>query len=360
MSQLVVAGAGIFGVTAAIELARRGHQVRLFDRDPIPHPQAESTDISKIVRMEYGPDEQYAEWGERSLEGWRKWNRELGEELFHETGVMFLRQSPLQRATFEGDSLAVLEKRGFSLQRLDSGEIARRFPAWNSERYVDGIFNPVGGWVESGRVVSKLVAAAIDLGVEVCEGEAPEEGDLIQTTGAWTRAPWLRPNAMPVFHLQPRERSLFEAERFPVFGADISRTGWYGFPLHPKAGVVKIANHGRGRSIDPSSSREVSSAEIGELRTFLAETFPFLADAPVVWSRLCVYGDTYDGHFWIAPDPARPNRVVATGGSGHAFKFAPLLGGWIADAFEGRVIPRFRWRPELRPARSEEAARKQS
>ena len=50
-----------------------------------------------------------------------------------------------------------------------------------------------------------------------------------------------RISGMPVFHLRPADPSLFTADRFPVFGADISKTGFYGFPLHPRAGVVKIA-----------------------------------------------------------------------------------------------------------------------
>ncbi|MCA1595892.1 MAG: sarcosine oxidase, partial [Chloroflexi bacterium] len=81
-----------------------------------------------------------------------------------------------------------------------------------------------------------------------------------------------------------------------------------------------------------------------------------------VYTRVCLYTDTWDGHFWIAPDPDRPGLVVATGGSGHAFKFAPVLGEIIADAVEGHEnasLDRFRWRPEVRPARSDEAARRQ-
>jgi len=71
---------------------------------------------------------------------------------------------------------------------------------------------------------------------------------------------------------------------------------------------------------------------------------------------VCVYCDTRDGHFWIAPSPACEGLVVATGGSGHGFKFAPLLGEWIADALDGTVEPRFRWRPEIGVSH-EEAAR---
>ena len=82
-----------------------------------------------------------------------------------------------------------------------------------------------------------------------------------------------------------------------------------------------------------------------------------LATSPIRKTRICVYCDTVDEHFWIAPHPERTNLVVATGGSGHAFKFAPLLGGWIADALEGKVVDRFRWRADSKSARGEEPAR---
>jgi glycine/D-amino acid oxidase-like deaminating enzyme len=60
--------------------------------------------------------------------------------------------------------------------------------------------------------------------------------------------------------------------------------------------------------------------------------------------RLCVYGDTSDGHLLIAHHPDRENLVLATGGSGHAFKLAPILGAIIADVALGQQHPRFRWR----------------
>ncbi len=80
----------------------------------------------------------------------------------------------------------------------------------------------------------------------------------------------------------------------------------------------------------------------------------------MVYTRLCLYADTHDEDFWIARDPAREGLTVASGGSGHGFKFAPVLGGIIADAVEGRANPwldKFRWRPEVRLARGREAAR---
>ena len=47
--RVIVVGAGINGVTAAIELRRRGHEIILVDPGPLPHALAASTDISKAV-----------------------------------------------------------------------------------------------------------------------------------------------------------------------------------------------------------------------------------------------------------------------------------------------------------------------
>src|SRR6185436_11015892 len=105
----------------------------------------------------------------------------------------------------------------------------------------------------------------------------------------------------------------------PVFCADISRTGWYGFPLH--AGVVKVARHGAGRELHPESPQRLVTAE---------ET------AEMATTRVCLYCDSADGHFRIARDPRDPRVVVAAGDSGHGFKFAPEIGGIIADLTEGR------------------------
>ena len=387
MASVVVVGAGINGVTAAIELKKRGHKVILLDPGPLPHPLAASTDISKAVRTAYGADEEYAALAERSIPLWREWNRQFETELYHEIGFLFLRQQQMQPGDFEFESLRVLEQEGRKVERIDSATLRERFPAWKAEHYRDGFFERQAGYVESGRVVALLIERAKSLGVELREGNqftGLDEGDgrvkgvlfdngqrisgdlVVMAVGAWTpyvlpfTRKFFRATGQPVFHLKPRQPELFAPERFPVFGADISTTGYYGFPLS-RDGVVKIANHGPGREMSPESpERAVTPQEEKDLREFLSWTFPTLTDAPIVYKRICLYCDTRDGHFWIAPDPERPGLVVATGDSGHGFKFAPVLGEIVADAVEGKSNPlleKFRWRPEIRPGETKEAAR---
>ena len=151
--RVVVVGAGIYGVTAALELARRGHAVELLDPGPLPHPLAASTDISKAIRMDYGPDEDYLAAMERALEAWRRWNAGWPRPLFHEQGVLFLTAEPMKPGGFEYESHRLLRKRGHRPERLDAASIRARFPAWAEGGYVDGYYNPEGGFAESGQVL---------------------------------------------------------------------------------------------------------------------------------------------------------------------------------------------------------------
>ena len=170
----------------------------------------------------------------------------------------------------------------------------------------------------------------------------------------------------------PRDRtSGFSSETanagtFPVrsgshFSAPTFRPrAYYGFPLNQ--GIVKIANHGAGsRNVARSpATRRHARMKKTDLREFLRSTIPSLADAPIVYTRICMYCDTNDGDFWIAPDPERSGLIVATGDCGHGFKFAPVLGEIIADAVEGKSNPflkKFRWRPEVHAGVTKEAAR---
>jgi len=387
MAKIIVVGAGINGVTAAIELKTRGHNVVLVDPGPLPHPLAASTDISKAVRRAYGADEDYTALADRSIKLWRKWNEEFGQELYHEVGVMFVRQREMKPGDFEQESFKVLQTRGHKIERMNSAQLWKRFPAWDPEVYRDGVLELEAGYAESGRVVAALVARARSLGIELSDGvrfsRLNETGGrvsgivlddgqriaadfVVMAVGAWT--PYLLPfikhffraNGQAVFHLKPRHPELFAAERFPVFGADITTTGYYGFPIN-RDGVVKIANHGPGREMSPESPKRVVTPEDERnLREFLSSTFPALADAPIVYSRICMYCDTHDGHFWIARDPEREGLVIAAGDCGHGFKFAPVLGGIIADAVEekpNQILQKFRWRPNVRAGSGTDVAR---
>jgi glycine/D-amino acid oxidase-like deaminating enzyme len=381
-SSILIAGAGIFGLTAAWELRRRGWTVTVLDPGPIPRPSAASTDVSKIVRADYGADHLYTAMAQAALAGWDRWNKRWGGSLYHEDGFVVLASEPMSPGGFEYESFESLRRRGHPVERLTGIDRTRTMPAWSPNAYPDGYFNRRAGWVESAAVTARVADEARATGVRIVEnatvGELlPASGHVTSVrthegavhsadfvliaAGAWT--PKLLPHlgdvlwttGQPVVHVEAGADPRWRAPTFPVWAADIARTGWYGFPALPN-GALKIGHHGSGRRVDPDSPGTVPGDHERRVREFLREQLPALADAPIRESRLCLYCDSFDGDFLIDHDPGHRGLVVAAGDSGHGFKFAPVLGSLIADVIERRPnpwAPRFRWRsrgPDRREA----------
>ncbi len=387
-SDFLIVGAGIFGVTTALELRRRGYSVTLIDPGPLPYPLAASTDVSKVVRMEYGSDRQYMRMVIRAIEGFHRWNEQFGEKLYHETGVLMVAKGTISDSEYLDNSLRMLLEEGQTPERLSGDDIARRFPAWRSAgAYVEGFYHARGGYAESERVVRRLVEQAARAGVAVRAGQTADEflsrgnrvsgmrtregetflaDHTVVAAGSWT--PWLMPELQqvmratghPIFHLKPTDPTLFTAPNFVVFTADTSRTGWYGFPLL-REGIVKVAHHGIGLPLHPEhDERIIYEEDFAHLRSFLRATFPALLDAEIVYTRRCLYNDTLDEHLWIDRHPEKEGLSVATGGSGHGFKFGPVLGELIADVVEDRPndwSQKFRWRLLPPETQGQEASR---
>ncbi|KAL8971601.1 MAG: hypothetical protein Q9183_000970, partial [Haloplaca sp. 2 TL-2023] len=79
------------------------------------------------------------------------------------------------------------------------------------------------------------------------------------------------------------------------------------------------------------------------LRGFLRALFPPtpsttdpIATRPFTATRLCHYTDTPTGDFLICYHPQYSNLFLATGGSGHGFKFLPVLGEKVVQILQGR------------------------
>lgn len=72
-------------------------------------------------------------------------------------------------------------------------------------------------------------------------------------------------------------------------------------------------------------------------RSFLQKTIPWLGDRPFSGTRICWYADTPSGNFLIDYHPGYEGLFLATGGSGHGFKFLPVLGDKIVEAVEGKL-----------------------
>ena len=232
---------------------------------------------------------------------------------------------------------------------------------------MDGYLSPVGGYIESGALVARLAREAAQQGILIRTGtdarEILSEGErvlgiateserlfadvVLVAQGALSPSlvPWLvdliTPVGQPVFLFAPVDASKYQQPHFWPWAIDIKKTGFYGFPA-TSDGLVKVANHGPGQPIFSDTPRVVAPHYEALFRSFLSEVLPDLASANVARTRLCLYADTPDGDFLIDQHPDYENLFVATGDSGHGFKFAPVLGPLIADVMQRKFNARSR------------------
>jgi len=367
-SDVAIVGAGIMGLAAACELAREGASVTLIDQAPIPNPQAASFDHSKVFRFAY-PDRLYVEMAVDALERWHALEAETGARLLTQTGALLIGK---RRPSFETECYEALCAEGVAAEMLDSDEVAKRFPQFNTASFAYGVYDPSGAIAHAETAVRALLELARRRGVQIIEGErvmalknAAESRVLILTeagieisckramiaSGPWSRtlspflADKLTTTRQEIVYFKPRSESFrFEPGAFPIFLE--LESGFYGFPIHER-GAMKIANHHKGAEVDPRSKDDrVSEQFLNKCRAFFAEFIPALADARVAETRVCVYNNTPDDDFIVDWHPQLDGVLLVTGFSGHGFKFGPTIGRIAADLLiSGRTsfnIKRFR------------------
>ncbi|KAF3761842.1 hypothetical protein M406DRAFT_14988, partial [Cryphonectria parasitica EP155] len=105
-------------------------------------------------------------------------------------------------------------------------------------------------------------------------------------------------------------------------------------------------------------SLSIPRAEQDAMRRALAEMVPWpeLQARPFRTTRLCWYTDTPDGDFIIDYHPEHKGLFLATGGSGHGFKFLPVIGDKITDCILDRCPEAFRGKWALKKGSLDGAA----
>ncbi len=157
-----------------------------------------------------------------------------------------------------------------------------------------------------------------------------------------------------MFVIPPRERVLRIA-RHGVGYANPRRV------VHPKPDshisgnemiTISAPPHVRPAPLDSASMvlpLEAQTACLHAVRTILPSLCPSPTQ-PFIRSRICYYTDTPTADFLITYHPSFEGLFLATGGSGHGFKFLPVIGEKIVDCLEGVLEEGlkylWRWREE--------------
>ena len=422
--KIIIVGAGVFGLSTALHLARRGYNdIHMCDSQPYHENSyacsagcdAASCDENKILRASYGDARLYQDLAFKAMPEWRKWNELLAQtpqdelppgltpdvRLWNNCG--FLRLS--------GDRLGEEEEKtqknfppeikhtqyrvsdaqrrqdaradGIPVSKVDPFDRVRKgLPT-------DGILDMTAGFVLASRACAFALHLCHRLGVHTYFGpdygmkslvrdghkvtglitrDGNEHfGDIvIVACGGWT--PSLIPEverliettAGSVLSIRlPEDRKnlwdKYSPEKFPVWSWRMSSYdpqkkdlgGLYGLPRTPE-GVVKVAfrgakwtnyNHksevtGRELSYPKTDVDKIPEEAMRVIRTFCEENLPDLLELELERGRLCWYSDSFDNSFLIDYVPNVENLIVVNGGSGHGFKFLPVLGEHVVDVLE--------------------------
>jgi sarcosine oxidase len=343
---VVVVGAGVFGLASALELARRGHRVAVFDRFVVGHPATSSTGASRSIRTGYG-DPFYVALARDAIERWSALEAATGLDILHLTGQVDVGWQPSLDAISEAVVAA-----GGRIERRTNAQLRDALPELGSGAG-DGLFHREAGTVLAEAGMRGLHQAVGDAGVRVLVGQrvtSIEANDTAVVTSSACRVeadavviaagPWsgglldqlgidvpLAPSVAQVtFLAAPDLVGRPGIAEWPAPG----EIGVYG---HPVPGIgYKIAFDAGSEGWHPDVEEWAPDAD--EERRLLAWRCRHLPGAAgeVAYSQRHPWTMTPDSD-WVID--RRGAAVLACGCSGHAFKFGPALGPLVADVVDG-------------------------
>lgn len=349
---VAVIGAGVFGAWSAYWLRKSGLRVLLLDAYGPAHSRSSSGGETRITRMAYGDDEIYTRWALESLPEWLDLERRSQQKLFHRTGVLTFSDD---KTHWVSKSVEVIQRIGGKCEFIPAGELSRRFPQVRFQPGESAVFEPNSGSLFSRRSIQLLVDELARGGAEYRQvsisqldrsGVRTLHGDLI-SAGIYVFAcgPWLpklfpdllgdhiRPVRAEVFFLGiPESSRAFDPPQMPTW-IFMGNEHWdaYGMPNLENRGF-KLAVDLIQQPADPDTmDRQTTAPYVEQMRDFVRERFPALANAPIIETRVCQYENTSNHHYIIDRHPERDNVWLVGGGSGHGFKNGPAVGKYVAD-----------------------------
>ncbi|MBI4941942.1 MAG: FAD-dependent oxidoreductase [Actinobacteria bacterium] len=363
--RVAIIGAGAWGLPTGAELAARGHDVTVLDAFGVANPASSSSGPTRIWRLAH-MERADVRLQQESVRAWADVERRVGRPLRTTCGLLWRDR--------RADRLAAsVAAEGVEHTWVDAADVGRFFPGLRPDG-VDAVWQPEAGVVlaadslvahaglladAGGRLSTGSWVRAVDPGpdgVRLTLGEV-RPGAAGATTGTLdvdavvvTAGPWAQPlldalgvgvRVLPalgqVTHVTGRPDAealpcLLDGYQDPADGGDSG--GVYAMPT-PGLGY-KLGFGAALRPFDPADTDRTPSDDERARMLRYVEGLGF--DAPVAGpSQVCTWTDSPDGDF-VMDTVADGCVVVATGDTGHGFKFSAVAGRWLADLVEGRDV----------------------
>jgi sarcosine oxidase len=350
-TDVLVVGLGALGSATAWQLARRGVRVVGLERFELGHVRGASHGDSRIIRLSYHTPA-YVRRARAAYAAWADLEADAGAELVLRCGGVDV--FPAGAAIPPEDYVTSLTAEGVPFEDLDAVTTRRRWPGLAVPDGARVLFQEQTGIVPASlgtaTMQERAHAHGADLralcpverltetsdGVEaVCaDGTRVRAASAVVTADAWTNAVLAGLEvALPLtvtkehvahFAVAPGSH---DPGRFPVW-IWMDDPSYYGFPGYGEASV-KIGQDCGGDPVDPDTRTfDPDPGYLGRMRRFVTATIPGAGE--VVRVTTCLYTLTPDRDF-VADRVPGHERVVVGLGAAHGFKFAPWLGGVLAD-----------------------------
>lgn len=354
-TDVIIVGGGAMGAGAAWRLARAGYRVQLFEQFDVGHELGSSHGPSRMIRLAYERPE-YVELGRAAYQLWHDLEAESGESLLRVTGGLDIGTPDAYHLPEVEATFTTL---GMPFEKLDRAQLEARFPQLNLPEGTIGIYSPDYGILSAGTCVVTMARQAERAGADIHANERvlevlPDEDgvtvrtdageyrarSVILTAGSWTN-PLLAALgvALPLTVLQEQlaffaveDPAAHEPGLMPLIIHRYPGTTTIGsyFPIHDHTGIKMMIDR-VGPEVDPASEeRAIDPARLEELRAY-ATSLIRGCTGEVLETTSCRYTMTPDEDFIIDLHPQHANVVIASCCSGHAFKFAPVVGQILAD-----------------------------
>lgn len=359
----VVVGGGVVGAATAYALTRRGERVLLVEQYERGHRRGSSHGATRIFRQGYA-DAEYVALTTRALALWEALEAASARTLIDRTGAV-----DHGRAEAVDAIAAELTAAGIPHETLTPDEAGARWPGIAFEGHV--LTHATAGRIRSADAIEDFLTLAEQTGFAELRFEArvtdiADHGDeltltirdphggtttvrtrsLVAAVGSWAH-PLVgalladRGAPLPDIRVTQEQPAHFPShlpdEAWPSFVHWADGDDVYGL-LTPGEGV-KVGFHGTGPVVDPDDRDSTPVPEEAARLQAYVERFVPGVDASRPTFISCLYDNSPDEDFVI---DRRGPLTVATGFSGHGFKFAPLLGEMLADlATGGGPHPRF-------------------
>jgi sarcosine oxidase / L-pipecolate oxidase len=393
-TSILIVGGGTFGTSTAYHLAQRGYKnVTVLDRFSPPSEIAAGNDVNKVIRADY-PESIYAELATESINVWRD-PKGLFAGLYQRCGWLLAAPEDGSSLEFIEGSIKTAGEKGFEQATpVSSEEVRKRWPAYCGEmKGWKTFWNSSAGWANARSALKRMADAAQGMGVKYIHGDRgfvqsllyDDEGKCIGVKSADASQTFadivlvaagaaagnimdmegqLVAKGHTVGHIQLTPE---EVERYKSMPIVDHFEGGILFPPQ-EDGLIKIGAVSFVTNYDPVShphtslpryrcdnaSDDIPKPIEDQLRSWLRELAPELADRVWFETRICWDADTPDFHFLISPHPQHSGLHLAVGGSAHGFKFMPVIGKYVVDMLEGQLTPEtaetWRWRPGAKEA----------